>query len=288
MFPEIFRIGDFFLPAYGLLVALAFLAGLWMVGRLARGAGLDSDAVLNLGIYCALAAIVGAKLMMFVVDTEYYMANPGEIFSLASLQAGGVFYGGLIAALITAVFYMRRKGLPLLATADVFAPGIALGHAIGRIGCFSAGCCWGVPTHLPWAVTFTDPAANRLVGVPLGIPLHPTQLYESLAELAIFAFLFRRIRRPHPAGSIISLYLILYSTVRLLVEFMRFHEQPNPLGGPLSASQWISVGLIALGAAYWLLLRKRQALAPAPVNPPGGRGWEPRTATRPGSPGRPS
>ena len=180
MYPEIFHLSYF--HTYGVLVAIAFLVALWMAGRLATRAGLNSDAVTNLGIYCALAAIAGAKLMMFLVDLPYYMQHAGEIFSLATLQAGGVFYGGLIAALAVAWWYMRRTRLPLWKTADVFAPAIALGHGIGRLGCFSAGCCWGVRTNVPWAVTFTNPVANDLVGVPLNVPLHPTQLYESFAE----------------------------------------------------------------------------------------------------------
>jgi prolipoprotein diacylglyceryltransferase len=164
MYPEILHIP--FLHTYGALVALAFLAGLGMATRLAKASGLNADAVVNLGIYCALSAIAGAKLMMFLVDIPYYSRYPSEIFTLATLQAGGVFYGGLIAALAVAWWYMRKTRLPGLKTADVFAPAIALGHGIGRLGCFSAGCCWGLECHLPWAVTFTNPVANQLVGVP--------------------------------------------------------------------------------------------------------------------------
>lgn len=256
MLPELFHLP--FLHTYGVLVALAFLTALWLTGRLARQRGLDAEAVLNLAIYCAIAAILGAKLLMFVVDAGYYAQNPGEIFSLSTLQAGGIFYGGLIAALITAFVYMRRSKLPPLKTADTFAPGIALGHGIGRLGCFSAGCCWGEPTSLPWAVTFTNPEANRLVGVPLGVALHPTQLYEAAAEFVIFVLLYRAIKRPHHHGAIISLYLMLYSAVRFFVEFVRFQEQPNFLGTPLNAAQFISLGLFALGAVYWARVRKRQ------------------------------
>ena len=257
MYPEIFHIG--FLHTYGLLVAVAFLAALWLAARLARDRKLDPDAVTNLGIYCAISAIAGAKVMMFLVDAGYYAQHPAEIFSLATLQAGGVFYGGLIAALAVAFWYMRKTGLPALPTADVFAPAIALGHGVGRLGCFSAGCCWGRETGVPWGVTFTDPEANRLVGVPLGVRLHPTQIYEALAEFAISAILLWRIRRPHAPGTVIGLYLMLYSTVRFLVEFLRFHEQPNPFGGPLNASQWISLALFALGA-FWQF-RPRTAAA---------------------------
>jgi len=253
MFPRLFQIGSYSQATYGVLVALAFLVALYVIARLARRAGLNSDVVVNLGIVCGLSAIVGAKVMMYLIDIQDYVHNPREIFSLASLQAGGVFYGGLIAALIAAVVYMRRHHLPALPTADVFAPGIALGHGIGRLGCFAAGCCWGLPTSLPWGVTFTNPLSQQLVGVPLGVRLHPTQLYESAAEFLIFGILYWRIRRQHVPGAIISLYLILYSTARFLVEFVRYHEQPNPFGGPLNTSQWISLALIALGAAWFLV-----------------------------------
>ena len=253
MYPEVFHIS--FLHTYGVLVAAAFLTALWLAGRLAKSAGLDADAVTNLGIYCALAAIVGAKAMMFIVDLPHYLQNPGEIFSLGTLQAGGVFYGGLLAALAVAFWHMRKTRLPALKTADVFAPGIALGHGIGRLGCFSAGCCWGIQCDRPWAVTFTDPVAEKLVGVPLNVPLHPTQLYEAFAEFVIFALLYWRIRKPHSPGSIIGLYLVLYSITRFIVEFFRNHEQGNLWGGPLDTSQWISLGLVMLGA--WFVYRAR-------------------------------
>jgi phosphatidylglycerol:prolipoprotein diacylglycerol transferase len=259
MYPEIFHIS--FLHTYGVLVALAFLTALWLAGRLAKQAKLDPEAVTNLGIYCALAALAGAKLMMFIVDMPYYVEHPGEIFSLGTLQAGGVFYGGLIAALAVAFWHMRRTKLPALKTADVFAPGIAIGHGIGRLGCFSAGCCWGVRCDRPWAVTFTDPAAEKLVGVPLNVPLHPTQLYEAFAEFVIFAILFTQVRKPHTPGKVIGLYLLLYSSVRFTVEFFRNHEQGNLWGGPLDTSQWLSIILGIFGA--WLLHRTKATVVPA-------------------------
>ncbi|MCW5978947.1 MAG: prolipoprotein diacylglyceryl transferase [Bryobacteraceae bacterium] len=257
MHPKLITIGDFFLPTYGVLVATAFLAALWIASRLARKSGLNPDQVTNLGAYCALSGLVGAKLLMILLDFDYYRRNPGEIFSLSTLQAGGVFYGGLVIALLVAWLYMRRQGLPAARTADVFAPGLALGHAIGRLGCFAAGCCWGVACERPWAVTFTDPEAHRLVGVPLNTPLHPTQLYEAAAELATFGVVYYRFRKPHRDGSIVGLYLILYSVARFAVEFLRFHDQPNPFGGPFSATQWISLALLAVG--LFLTLRKNTA-----------------------------
>jgi len=256
MHPKLFSIGDFFLPTYGVLVAVAFLAALWLAGRLARRAGLNAEDVTNLGVYCALAGLAGAKLLMFVFDWDYYSSNPGEIFSLSTLRAGGVFHGGLIVALITAAVYMRRKRLPGLKTADVFAPALALGHAIGRLGCFAAGCCWGVACDRSWAVTFTDPEAHRLVGVPLNTPLYPTQLMESLSEAVIAVVLYGLIRKPHRDGLIIGMYLVLYGVVRFVVEFYRFHQQPNPWDGPFSSTQWIALVLL-LGGVFLAATRFR-------------------------------
>jgi phosphatidylglycerol:prolipoprotein diacylglycerol transferase len=250
MYPEIFHIP--FLHTYGVLVALGFLAAVWMATRLARGAGIDAEAVANLGIYCALAAMAGAKLMMFAVDAEARR----EIFSWSTLQAGGVFYGGLLAALAVSWWYMRKTGLPPMATADVFAPAIALGHGIGRLGCFSAGCCWGLRCDRPWAVTFRDPAANAITGVPLNVPLHPTQLYESFALFLIFGILYWRIHKPHGKGAIIGLYLVLYGAARFVVEFYRDHAQGNLWHNGLDTSQVISLALIALGASRLLVLRR--------------------------------
>ncbi len=250
MLPQLFRFGNFFIPTYGVLVTTAFLTALWLATRFAAKSGLDKEAVLNLGIYCGLAGIVGAKLLMILLDLGYYVRNPGELFSVSTLQAGGVFYGGLLAALATAFLYMRGRKLPLLETSDAFAPGLALGHAIGRVGCFSAGCCWGLECQRAWAVTFTNPMAHQLFGTPLNVPLHPTQLYEASTEAITFGILLARFRRPHRPGAVIGLYLVLYSMARFVIEFYRAPDQPNPFGGPLTGAQWISVALLPLGAYF--------------------------------------
>lgn len=251
MFPKLISIGSFFLPTYGVLVAIAFLTAIYLTGRLARRAGLESEKVTNLAVYCAIAGMVGAKLFMFLFDWKAYASNPSDIFSFSTLQAAGVYQGGLLLAVLTAVLYMRREHLPGLVTTDVFAPGIAIGHAIGRLGCFAAGCCWGKECHLPWAVTFTNPDAHQLTDVPLNLPLHPTQLYESMSEVAIFFFLWWYIHREHRAGTVIGWYMVLYSSVRFLVEFVRNHEQSLVAG--LSLTQWISLGTLLAG--LFLLLR---------------------------------
>ena len=258
MYPKLIEIGSFYLPTYGVLVALGFLAGLAATVKLAKRSGFNSELITNLAVYVALSGMLGAKLAMIAFDWPDYLANPGRIFSMETLQAAGVFQGGLILALVTAFFYMKKQGLPFLATSDAFAPGVAIGHAIGRLGCFAAGCCWGVACDLPWAVTFHDPVANGLTGVPLEVALHPTQLYESFAEFALFAWLFQLYKKPHAPGRIIGLYLVISSALRFAIEFYRVHQQGLNLG--LSLTQWISLGLAAVGA---VLLARSGSSRPA-------------------------
>ncbi|HYP07327.1 MAG TPA: prolipoprotein diacylglyceryl transferase [Bryobacteraceae bacterium] len=262
MLPKLIDAGSFYLPTYGVMVATAFLIAIWVTGKLAKRAGLASETITNLAIYCALVGMLGAKLAMFAFDWRLYLGEPSQIFTVETLQAAGVYQGGLLLAIGFAIVYMRRNGLPAWLTTDVFAPGLALGHAIGRLGCLAAGCCWGAVCHRPWAITFTKPDAHELTGVPLGIPLHPTQLYESLAEFAIFGFLYHRFGRRRRDGEILGWYLVLYSSVRLVVEFFRNHEQSLVAG--LSLTQWIS--LTTLVAGIWLLLRpSRLTTAPSYV-----------------------
>ncbi len=261
MCPRLFAIGSFSMPTYGVLVAIGFLVGLFVVGRLARRVGLNADHVGNLAVYVFLSAIVGAKGFMILANADYYFSDPSRIFSLSALQAGGVFYGGLLAALATAFWFTRKYALPGLATADVFAPGLAIGHGIGRLGCFAAGCCWGKESSLPWAVSFTDPLAHEFVGVPLNVHLHPTQLYESFGTLAVGFFLLWLFGKAHSSGAIIGWYLVLYSTFRFWVEFLRdTSERVFPGGGPLSTTQWVALALVAAGVV--VLLRRGRVRHP--------------------------
>ena len=252
MLPKLFSFGSFYLPTYGVLVALGFLAGLTVTVRLARRNGINSELITNLAVYVALAGLLGAKLLMIWFDWPNV-----QIFSLGFLQAAGVYQGGLILAVAFAFFYMRRNKLPFLATSDIFAPGIALGHAIGRLGCFAAGCCWGKESKLPWAVTFHNPDAWALTGVPLETPLQPSQLYEFATEAMLFGYLYWRFGRAHEPGKIIGLYLVISSAARFLIEFTRFHEQALPFGLPLSITQWIALALAAAGTT--LLVRPGHA-----------------------------
>ena len=251
MYPELFSIGPITVYSYGVLLAISYLLGLWLAMRRAKQWGLDPNRVLDLGIYIIIAALVGAKLLLLIVDFDQFSRSTADLLSLA--RSGGVFYGGLILAIAVAFWYVGRHRLPLWATCDVFAPGIALGHVTGRLGCLAAGCCYGRPTDQPWAITFTNPLAAANVGTPLGIPLHPTQVYEAGAELLILAFLLTTERRGRPfAGRTFWMYLLLYAVSRFVIEFYRGDPRGEILG--LSTSQFISVLLapLSLGMLIWL------------------------------------
>jgi len=266
VFPKIFSYGDFFLPTYGVLVALAFLAGLWVTIRLGRGTKMISETITNLVVYCALAGLLGAKLLMFAFDWDHFSRDPLDMISISTLRAAGVFQGGLILAILTAFLYLRHQKLALLPTFDLFAPGIALGHAIGRIACFAAGCCYGTECDLPWAVTYRNPEAHELNQVPLYVPLHPSQLYETASNLLLFAFLYWAYKRPHRTGSIIGMYLVISSVARFAIEFTRHHDQGLPFGLPFSITQWIAAGLAVAGAAIlWYSRAQTPSSASRPV-----------------------
>lgn len=261
MHPVLFRVGPFTLYSYGLLVATGVLLGLWLAQRQAGRAGLDPERVWSLGIYMILAALVGAKLWLVMADWSYYVEHPREIFSFGTLLSGGTYYGGFLTALVLAVLYARHFRMRFLPLADVYAAPLALGHAIGRLGCFAAGCCFGKPTSLPWGVTFTNPFAHELVGTPLGVPLHPTQLYEAAAEFLTFIFLLILGRRQRFTGELFGAYALLYGVTRGTIEFFRGDPDRTPLaGGAFSLMQVVSVALILVGA--WLLLRGRGHTAP--------------------------
>jgi phosphatidylglycerol---prolipoprotein diacylglyceryl transferase len=252
--PRLFHLGNFSLPTYGLLVSIGVLIGLWVSVRNSEKQGINPEHAWNLGILVVLCGIVGAKILYIVNDWGYYTAHPSEIFSFATLQAGGVFSGGFIGAAIAAVWYMRKHHMPALATWDAFVPGLALGHAIGRVGCFAAGCCYGKPTSHFWGVTFKNPLAQAWVGTPLGVPLEPTQLFESAIELANFFILMWLFRHKKFDGQVLGAYLFLYGVARFFLEFLR--DDPgrgSVFGGLMTGTQLIAIGLVITGGFIWWL-----------------------------------
>src|SRR6478672_10056190 len=259
MYPRLLELGPITVYTYGVLLAAAYLFGLQLARIRARERGLDANRVLDLGIYIIISALVGAKLLLLITDFKSFTADPRELLDL--LRSGGVFYGGLIVAVIVALWYIRRIGLPLWTTCDVFAPGIALGHVVGRFGCFFAGCCYGKPTTVPWAITFTSPYAAANVGTPLNIPLHPTQLYEAGAEaLILIALLATESRGRRFPGRTFWLYMLMYAVSRYLIEI--FRGDPRGTVFMFSTSQFISVILIPLALAMLVYLGRRESPAP--------------------------
>ena len=254
MHPILFEIGNFPVYTYGVLLAAAYLLGLQFALVRARALGLDANRVMDLGIWIIISALIGAKLLLLIVDFDTFRTSPSEMLTL--MRSGGVFYGGLIAAVAVAFWYMRRHKLPVWSVSDAFAPGIALGHVIGRMGCFFAGCCFGRSTDVPWAVTFTNEYARQNVGTPLNIPLHPTQLYEAGAELLILGFLLLLERRGRPfAGRTFWTYMLVYGITRFIIEFYR--GDARGMVGTFSTSQFVSIVLVPLSILMLVLLSRR-------------------------------
>lgn len=251
MYPELFSVGPITIYTYGVLLAASYLLGLGLAMWRASRWGIDPQRVLDLGICIIIAALVGAKLLLIVTDFHEVRSDPAAVLSIA--RAGGVFYGGLLLAVAVAFWYMARTRMPFWTTCDVFAPAIALGHVTGRLGCLAAGCCYGKPTNVPWAIVFTNREAAANVGTPLGIPLHPTQLYEAGAELLILIVLLSTEKKGRPfAGRTFWLYMLLYAISRYIIEIYRGDPRGTVFG--FSTSQFISIVLapMAIAMLVWL------------------------------------
>ncbi|HEY7785267.1 MAG TPA: prolipoprotein diacylglyceryl transferase [Pyrinomonadaceae bacterium] len=259
MFPELFRIGSFPINTYGVFLALAFLSAILITVKLAARDGLPRERIYDLCLWMLLASLIGSKVLMLFTEPEY-RANPLLLISLDFLRSGGVFYGGLLGAVLVGYFLMKRYRLPWWKTADACAPGIALGNFMGRLGCFSAGCCWGKPTDLPWGVKFSE-LGHQITGVPIDHYLHPTQLYESFAMLIVFGFLLWRHKRKQFDGQVILLYGVLYSVIRFVIEFFRDDPRGDVFGlttlTGLSTSQIVSV-IVGISAVILLFSKWRR------------------------------
>ena len=250
MYPIIFRFGNFTVYSYGLMIATAFFVGISLARKEAVRMGQDPEKIVDLSFYILISAIIGSRIFYVMTDLDVFLADPVEIFRI--WNGGLVFYGGFIMATIVAVIYMKINRMPLWQTADIMAPGLALGQSIGRIGCFFAGCCYGKICNLPWAVTFTNP--NSLA--PKGIPLHPTQIYSVISDFLIFAVLwfFRKKSRFH--GQIFWLYVLLYGITRPIVEIYRGDFRGQTFFEIFSISQIIGAVMAVLAVIMMIILNK--------------------------------
>lgn len=261
MYPELFRIGNFPINTYGLLLAAGMILALIVAARLGARDGMPREKMYDLGLWTLIGGLLGSKILMLFTDENV------NFFSLDFLRSGGVYYGGFIGGFLTLFFLIKRYNLSFWKVADAFAPGVALGQFFGRQGCFAAGCCWGKPTSLPWGVHFTE-LGHQNTGVPiydpdgLALHLHPTQLYESFTMLIVFFFLIWLHRHKKFNGQVLVAYGIIYSIVRFTIEFVRDDPRGDFLGittmTGLSTSQIISL-IVAVGAIVFLILRLKSA-----------------------------
>jgi len=249
MHPILIDLGFYQVPSYGVMLVIALATALFTLKRRADRAGLDGSRLVDLGLWLVIWALVGAKGLYILVELPRFLRNPGDIITV--LRAGGVFLGGFLAAVVAAVVLLRRYALRFLPSADVIAPSLSLGQAIGRVGCLLAGCCWGGSCDLPWAITYTDPRAHQLVGTPLHVPLHPFPVYESLCDLGLYALLAALYR--------FATYLVGYGVVRFLLEYTRGDAARGfVFNGALSTSQLIALIMIAAGIGLWVWAGRRR------------------------------
>ena len=263
MYPLLFELGPLNIYSYGVILGGSYFLALWYALRRARRAGLNEQRIVDLGIVGIVSAVVGAKLMLVVVDFDRYAADPSQLTAL--LMAGGVFYGGLLLAVPTCWWYIRRNGLPLWTTCDLFAPGIALAQGMGRMGCLLAGCCFGRPTEAPWGITFSSTLAAANSGTPLGVALHPSQIYESIAVLLILGVLLAGERRWRAfPGRTFWTYVLLYAVARIVLELFRGDPRGMVLDA-LPTSQFVSALLVPASIVMLVRLGRRGAAAEAPA-----------------------
>jgi phosphatidylglycerol---prolipoprotein diacylglyceryl transferase len=232
MHPIILTLGSIHIYSYGLMLVLAFLAANWLTVAEAKRRGMDSEAIFNFLFTAFVCGIIGSRLLYILQNIGEYISNPREIIML---QHGGMsWFGGLMLGIAAGVTFLKRKKLPIYQTLDLVAPYLALGQSIGRIGCLLNGCCFG------------------------NAPFLPTQVYASLAMLAIFIILRQMQNKPRPSGEIFSAYLLLYAIKRFSIEFWRT-DNPAVFHG-LTLFQLLSVGMFILGAARFIYLKfSRQA-----------------------------
>ena len=258
MHPIAFQLGPLTIHWYGVMIALAFLAGLWTATRRARRENISAERIADVTLWLMVGAIAGAR---FVYVTTYWRDEFADqpFREVFMIQHGGlVFYGGFIGAAIAAFIYIRWKKMPLWKTLDVLAPSVAFGSVFGRIGCLLNGCCYGRHTDLPWGLTFTNPQAHELSGTPVGVPLHPTEIYDALLNFGLYLFLAWLFRRKKFDGQIFATYLLCYAVTRSFVEYFRgdYTKLHYHLG--LTPAQWISVPIFVAGLALAIVLSRRE------------------------------
>lgn len=260
MLPELFQFGPFHLRSFGVMLALAFLAGTWIALREARRRGLDESHLLNLVLVILVASIVGARGMYAVTHTAEFDGRPLAVFAI--WEGGLTLYGGLVLGTASGFLAMARMRLPFGPTSDALTPGVALGAGVARIGCFLNGCCYGVPTTLPWGVHFPP---DSFAGLEFGnAAVHPSQIYFAIAGLALFGITWALRKRFEVPGTLFWLFILLFSLVRVFLDMTRAYEPESIVATwgtvAIHESQVVSLALALFSTLMILRLRR---LAPA-------------------------
>lgn len=263
MHPILFEIGPLRLTTYGLAMMLAFLAGIWMAMERGKRRGIPGEFVADLSTAILIGSLLGARGLYVLthlaefrgrwLDTIKPVQSDGTIGI-----AGLVLLGGVLVAIPLTVWYTKKRGHSVLDTVDLLAPSLALGIAIGRVGCLMNGCCYGQSCDLPWAIHYPVDSALHALGA-----VHPTQVYSILANLSVMAVLLWIARRRAFPGQIFALFLLLYSPGRFIVEFLRDYE-PSMIRGHIggwavTTSQLLTLGMFVAGAALYGTLKARSA-----------------------------
>ncbi len=248
------------LPSYGLLVALAMVIGWgWFVRNAARD-GIDREVASNVVFWAVISGIVGGKLGLVLVEPKEFLTHPSRFVSFEFLSSAGVIWTGVLGGVGAMILLSRSYKLPLTTVLDAAAIPLPVAQAIGRVGCLLAGCCFGLPTTLPWGLQYHNPEGNQRTGVPLDIPLHPSPLYEAGWNLLVVLPLLlwmRSRRRTH--GELILTYLVVYAVGRFFIERSRGDAVRGVFAFGLSTSQMISAAMIVIAATLWWVLRRRSA-----------------------------
>lgn len=243
---DLFTIGGLTVHGYGLMIGIGILSCVSMAAYRAKKKGLSTDAIMDIAIYGLISGFIGAKLLFLIVEFEDFIRNPLQFIG----SSGFVVYGGIIAGVIAAIFYCRKKGYVFMEYFDLAAPSIAMAQGFGRIGCFLAGCCYGRETDSVLGVVFPE---NSMA--PAGVKLLPTQLFSSAGDFLIMAILLLYSRKSKKAGNVGILYMVLYGVGRFCIEFLRIDDRGG--FGALSTSQWISIGIVLMaGILYYFVNRK--------------------------------
>jgi len=249
--PIAFQLGPLTVHWYGVMIALAFLAGLWTATRRARRENISSERIADIVIWLMVGGILGARIVY--VATYWKDEFAGQPFSeIFMIQHGGlVYYGGLIGATIAGIICNHWKKLPFWKTADVLAPSIALGNIFGRIGCLLNGCCYGRACNLPWAIRFPS-------GHPTGgLPVHPTEIYDALNNFILYLLLAWLFRRKKFDGEVFATYLIGYAITRTIMEYFRGDYPPDQIHFGLTPGELISIPVFIIGLVLGIVLSNR-------------------------------